>query len=471
MKHDTKKLEPIPRSLVIIAWIMVLGLMAPMLDSTMINIAVHQLSNQFHTDLATVQWTVTGFILAMGAAAPFSSWLVAHFSGKKVYFWAEIGFGFASLLAGISWNIESLIIFRLIQGFTGGLIMPVMFTLLVDAVGGDKMGRIMAIIGVPMTLGPMLGPIIGGIIVEYATWRFIFFLNVPVIAIAAFLLIRKVPETTPKNKQLSFDFIGVTLLIIMSTTVVYGIVQASNVGTFNNSKTLIFTSIGLVALVGYILYANKQPEKVVMPLRLFTHRNFSGSMLGIFLSGFVTSGPMLLLPLFFQSIRGDSVIVAAMALIPQSIGMLISRGAIGKMIDLWGARWVTIIGVGVTLVGTIPFIYFNKSSDYWLIAVVIFIRGIGGAAIKSATQVDAYVGIQKSDSATASLSSNIFQQIGSGFATAVLATIVTSYNTIHHVTSLSGLTTAFQRGFLWSAILVVLILIPAFMLTNRVRTK
>ena len=180
---------------------------------------------------------------------------------------------------------------------------------------------------------------------------------------------------------------------------------------------------------------------------------------------------MLLLPLFFQSIRGDSVIVAAMALIPQSIGMLISRGAIGKMIDLWGARWVTIIGVGVTLVGTIPFIYFNKSSDYWLIAVVIFIRGIGGAAIKSATQVDAYVGIQKSDSATASLSSNIFQQIGSGFATAVLATIVTSYNTIHHVTSLSGLTTAFQRGFLWSAILVVLILIPAFMLTNRVRTK
>jgi len=274
----------------------------------------------------------------------------------------------------------------------------------------------------------MLGPIIGGIIVEYATWRFIFFLNVPVIAIAAFLLIRKVPETTPKNKQLSFDFIGVTLLIIMSTTVVYGIVQASNVGTFNNSKTLIFTSIGLVALVGYILYANKQPEKVVMPLRLFTHRNFSGSMIGIFLSGFVTSGPMLLLPLFFQSIRGDSVIVAAMALIPQSIGMLISRGAIGKMIDLWGARWVTIIGVGVTLVGTIPFIYFNKSSDYWLIAVVIFIRGIGGAAIKSATQVDAYVGIQKSDSATASLSSNIFQQIGSGFATAVLATIVTSYS-------------------------------------------
>lgn len=315
------------------------------------------------------------------------------------------------------------------------------------------------------------GSIIGGIIVQYATWRFIFFLNVPVIAIAAFLLLRRMPETAPKNKQLSFDFIGVTLLIIMSTTVVYGIVQASTAGTFDNLKTIIFIFIGLLALVGYILYANKQPEKVVMPLRLFTHRNFSGSMIGIFLSGFVTSGPMLLLPLFFQSIRGNSVIIAAVALIPQSIGMLVARGTIGKMIDLWGGRWVTIIGVSVTLVGTIPFIYFNATSDYWLIAIVMFIRGVGGAAIKSATQVDAYVGIQKSDSATASLSSNIFQQIGSGFATAVLATVVTSYNTIHHVTTISGLTNAFQRGFLWSAILVILILIPAAMLTNRVQRK
>ncbi|TWW12666.1 hypothetical protein LABALGNA3A7_14420 [Dellaglioa algida] len=102
MKNKNLKLEPIPHNLVIIAWIMVLGIMAPMLDSTMVNIAVNQLSIDFHVSLSIVQWTVTGFILAMGAAVPFSSWLVMRFSGKSVYLWAEVAFGVASLLAGIS---------------------------------------------------------------------------------------------------------------------------------------------------------------------------------------------------------------------------------------------------------------------------------------------------------------------------------------------------------------------------------
>ena len=147
----------LPRTAVRIAWVLVLGAMAPMLDSTMVNIAVNQLGQSLHTTLDMVQWTVTGFILAMGAAVPFSSWLLDRFSGKSVYFWAEIVFGLASLLAGSAWSISALIGIRLVQGFAAGLLMPVMFTLLVDIFGGDKMGRVMSIVGLPMTLGPMPG--------------------------------------------------------------------------------------------------------------------------------------------------------------------------------------------------------------------------------------------------------------------------------------------------------------------------
>ncbi|MHC9537569.1 DHA2 family efflux MFS transporter permease subunit [Dellaglioa sp. BT-FLS60] len=469
MKTKNTKLDPIPRELVIMSWIMVLGIMAPMLDSTMVNIAVNQLSIDFYASLALVQWTVTGFILAMGAAVPFSSWLVMRFSGKTVYLWAEIAFGVASLLSGISWNIESLIIFRLIQGFAGGLLMPVMFTLLVDSVGGNRMGRMMAIIGLPMTLGPMVGPIIGGLLVQYLSWRWIFFVNVPVVIVAAILLTLKVPQVAPKNKTMPFDYVGVALLIAISTTIVYGVVQASTKGTFNNATTLAYVGVGMMLAFIYIGYARMNKEKAVMPLHLFKHRNFSGSMLGIFLSGFVTSGPMLLLPLFFQDIRGESTIIAAVSLIPQSIGMLVSRTAIGNLIDSLGARWVTIIGVAVTLVGTIPFMYFDASSPYVLIALVMFIRGIGGSAIKSATQADAYIGLDKSDSAAASLSSNLFQQIGSGFATAVLATAVTAYNTNHHVSNIAQLAHTYQYGFMWSTALVIVILIPAMMLSHKVK--
>lgn len=470
MKNKNLKLEPIPHNLVIIAWIMVLGIMAPMLDSTMVNIAVNQLSIDFHVSLSIVQWTVTGFILAMGAAVPFSSWLVMRFSGKSVYLWAEIAFGMASLLAGISWNINGLIIFRLIQGFAGGLLMPVMFTLLVDSVGGDRMGRMMAVIGLPMTLGPMVGPIIGGLLVQYLSWRWIFFINVPVVIIAIILLILKVPQVAPKNKSIKFDYFGVVLLIAISTTSIYGVVQASTKGTFNNTATLSYVGTGIFLAMIYVGYALLNSKRVVMPLHLFKQRHFSGSMLGIFLSGFVTSGPMLLLPLFFQDIRGESVIVAAVSLIPQSIGMLVSRTAIGNLIDSLGARWVTIIGIAITLVGTIPFSYFDASSHYLLIAIVMFIREVGGSAVKSATQADAYVGLDKVDSAAASLSSNLFQQIGAGFATAILATAVTTYTTTHHVVNVTQLAQAYHYGFMWSAIFVVSLIIPAMMLSRKRQT-
>ncbi|QBO36170.1 DHA2 family efflux MFS transporter permease subunit [Periweissella cryptocerci] len=465
------KQAAIPKPLLTIAWILVLGSMAPMLDSTMVNIAVNTLSVDFHTKLAVVQWTITGFALAMGGAIPFSGWLVNRFSGKLVYLWAEVAFGITSLMAGMAWNIDSLIVFRLLQGFAAGLIMPLLTTLLVDAVGGDKMGRVMAIVGVPMTLGPMLGPIIGGIIVQSSSWRWIFFINVPIVIIASILMIKKVPAIAPKNREAKFDGLGVFLLAAISGMIVYGVVQASNYGNFTNRDTLSYIGAGVVLLVVYIIYAIIRKDKATLPLHLFKYRNFTGSMVGLFLAGFITSGPMILLPLFFQDVRGASVVIAAIALIPQSVGMLISRGIIGRMIDSIGARWVVIIGVLIDIVGTLPFVYFDAKSAYWLIGIIMFIRGIGGAAVVSALMADAFVGIPKADSASASMGTRMLQQVGGGFGAALLSTVVAGYISTHHVTQATQLAGAYQQGFLWSTILVLIILIPAFMLTNKIKLK
>lgn len=458
----------LPRTAVRIAWVLVLGAMAPMLDSTMVNIAVNQLGQSLHTTLDMVQWTVTGFILAMGAAVPFSSWLLDRFSGKSVYFWAEIVFGLVSLLAGSAWSISALIGIRLVQGFAAGLLMPVMFTLLVDIFGGDKMGRVMSIVGLPMTLGPMAGPIIGGLIVQYVSWRWMFFINVPVVLLAAWALHKLVPVIAPKNPAAKFDGVGVTLLIAASSTIVYGIVQASEAGTFMNSTTMGLVGIGLLLVGAYVVYALRRPNIAVMPLRLFKHRNFTGAMIANVLVGFITSGPMILLPLYFQDVRGESVVLAAVALIPQSIGMLVSRGTIGRLIDTLGARWVVLIGVAISVASTLPFVYFTAHSAYWLIAVVVFVRGIGGAAVKSAIQADAYVGIDRADSSQASLGSKLFEQVGSAFGSAVLATVIASYVTAHHVTQTTQLVGAYHEGFLYATIFALLIILPAMMLTNRV---
>lgn len=464
-----KQTQKFPKELVTIAWVLVLGTMAPMLDSTMVNIAINQLGQEFQASLGLVQWVMISFILAMGAAVPFSSWLVDRFSGRTIYLWSEIGFGLASLLAGLSANIYMLISMRIIQGLFSGLLITVMFTLLVELFGGAKMGQVMSIIGVPMTLGPMLGPIFGGLIVQTSSWRWMFFVNVPIVMIAIIGLIRMVPKSSPQRRLDHFDFLGITLLVVIAVSLILGITKASMTGTFLQIATLRLVGIGLLASIIYVFYALKTKYTVVLPLHLFKYRNFSGAMLGDLLAGFITTGPMLLFPLYFQDVRGDSLIIAAIALIPQSLGMLMARGMIGRMIDQLGARIVIILGVIITVIGTLPLVYLGQTTASWLLMLIMFIRGIGGAGVKSALQADVYVGIDKIDVGAASIGAKLFEQVGSAFGAAVLATLVTGYTVIHPINQSNQLIGAYQHGFLYATIFSLLILIPAFMMTNRVK--
>lgn len=469
--NDNNKLVPIPKDLIVIAWILVLGSIAPMLDSTMINIAINKLSQDFQAKLNFVQWTITGFMLAMGASIPFSGWIANKYSMKKVYVYAEIFFGVASLFAAFSWNIQVLIGFRLLQGLAAGIIMTLFISVLVDLVGNDRVGTIMSIVGIPMTLGPMVGPIFGGMIIETASWRWLFLINVPISFIASILLIMKVPDVEPKNKDAKIDFLGIIYLILMSSSIVYGVVQASEQGSFDSLRTISFMVFGSLMLLTYLIHALTRKEDAVIPLRLFKKHNFSGAMLGILFTSFITSGPMLLLPLFFQNVRGESAMVTAISLIPQSLGMLLSRGIVGKMIDNIGAKWVAIIGVVLSVITTLPFVYINNKTVYILIAILLFVRGVGGAAASNAIEADVFVGIEQKDSAVASMSSNLFQQIGNGFSSAVLATVVASYLNQYANTTTGIVIAAYQHGFLWATFIASLTLIPSMILTNKTRIR
>ena len=152
--------------LIMLALILVLGAIPPMLDTTIVNIAVNDLSQQFNVPFATTQWVVTGYVLALAIAVPFSSWLIQKFDGKHIFMGALGLFLVGSLFAGLSWNIESLIVFRVVQGFAAGVLIPTLTTLLVQVAGSDKLGRLMSIVGIPIVLAPIVGPVIGGLILQ-----------------------------------------------------------------------------------------------------------------------------------------------------------------------------------------------------------------------------------------------------------------------------------------------------------------
>ena len=474
----------ISKATMTIAWVVVFGAMAPLLDSTMINIAINNLVTSFHSSVTTVQWAVTGYLLATGVAVPFSSWLLNRFDGKAVFVAGEILFGLGSIFAAVALNIQLLIIARLVQGFAGGLIMPLLTTLLVQTAGAAVMGQMMATVGLPMILGPLIGPVIGGIIIKFASWHWIFWINVPVVLISIALILWKMPNYPAQNRTAKMDFIGILLLIVSSSAIIYSLVNAAHTDRFNSATSIEMLILGAIALISYVVWAAWQKERAVVPLHLFKFASFDGAGLGFFIAGTVLNGAMLLLPLYFQNVRGMSVINAALALLPQGAG---------RLTDQIGAKYVVLGSVVITFVGTLPFYWFGQQTSYWILALILFVRGIGAGGILMPLMADAYTGMQPGQVPAATIGTRIIQNIGSAFGSALITTIVTAYSThqvnvferhlkagTYHVDAahLQVFTTshlqairlaAFQQGFLVIAIAAIVIILPTLLLTNKLK--
>ena len=466
----TLELEPIPKSIMNISWILVLGAIMPLLDSTMVNIAIKHLSNNFSTGLDSIQWVITGYVLAMAISVPLAGWMVQRFNGKWLMISANIVFLATSIACGLSWNIYLLIISRIVQGISAGFIMTLVTTLAIEVAGRERMGRVMSTIGIPMILGPILGPVIGAVIVQFLSWRYIFFVNIPIGILAITLMFLKLPDFTPANSKAKFDFIGIALLGASSASLIYGITQASKNATFNNVMTISCVVAGIVILAIYIAYAAIKKEQAILPLHLFKLKNFSAVIVGLFLAGIATNGPMLLLPLFFQNIKGFSVLSTGLMLIPQGIGMLVARPLIGKLTDKLGARNVVLVSLALAIIGTIPFVFFNEASSLIVVGVVLLIRGIGIGGVTMPMMTDAYTGMVKQEIAQASVGTRLVQNIGGAFGSAVLATVV-SLDLQGKTPTIPLMTTAYHDGFMLALVLSLVMIIPSLFLTDKKSKK
>jgi EmrB/QacA subfamily drug resistance transporter len=345
-----------------------------------------------------------------------------------------------------------------------------MFTLLVKTTGQEYLGRVMAIVSTPMIFGPILGPIIGGFIVQMASWQWIFFINVFIVLISAPLMMRKIPDFEPFNKESKLDLFGIMILSIMSATFIYGITKAADHATFNNHETILWMGIGLVLALIYFVYNRIKRNETVLPMNLFAHRNFAASSAGLFLANIAIMGPMLILPLFFQTFLDFTVIQTAIALIPQGVGMLITRPFIGKMIDRVGAKYVLIVSLFLSLIGSIPFIFITDHTSMIWISIILFIRGasVGGTSLPLMSE--AYTGLNSKQLPEAGVGINIIENLGSSFGSAIIATAVATVIQGFHPTIANQLQ-AYHIGFLVATMILALIFIPGLFLRNKNKAK
>lgn len=453
-----RRLDP---AVVRMALVLVLGAIAPLLDSTVVNVALHTLGRDFAAPVAQIQWVTTGYLLSLALVIPVTGWAADRFGAKRVWIAALLLFLGGSMLCALAWNLDALIAFRVVQGVGGGVMLPVLQTLLMRSAAGtgrQAMGRLMAVVTLPALVAPIFGPVVGGLIVGHASWRWIFLINAP-ICIAGALLAGRVLPADPPVRGARLDLPGLLLLSPAVAAVIYGLAQVGSLGGFGHPAVVVPLGAGVVLLAGFVARALRVRTPLV-DLRLFRVRSFSASSGLLFLSGLSLYGSMLLLPLYYQQVRGASVIGAGLLMAPQGVGSLLARGA-GALTDRVGPRPVLLAAIAATAVGTLPFVVAGEVNAA-LLAAALVLRGAGLSAANMAVMVGAYRDVDRAQIAHASTATRIAQQVGASFGTAVLAVILQRQLTAHPGSA--GVRIAYGHTFLWALIFAAASVVPALLL-------
>src|SRR5689334_22602927 len=259
--HD----DALDRGVWMVAIVVVLGAIMSILDVTVVNVAINTLARDFATPLTTIQWVATGYTLALATVIPLTGWAADRFGTKRLYMTSIALFVCGSMLSGLAWSAASLIGFRVLQGFGGGMLMPAGMTILTRAAGPHRVGRVMAVIGVPMLLGPVFGPILGGWLVDSFSWRWIFFINVPVAIAALTMAFRVLPRDVPQPAH-RLDWVGLLLLSPSLAAIIFGLAKSGQNGGFAHPEVLVPVLAGLVGLAAFVWHALRDPDRALIDL-------------------------------------------------------------------------------------------------------------------------------------------------------------------------------------------------------------
>ncbi|MFX3618656.1 MAG: DHA2 family efflux MFS transporter permease subunit [Sporolactobacillus sp.] len=448
------------------ALILVLGAMAPMLDTTMTNIGINTILKDLGSTVNTMQWITTAYVLALGLTVPLAGWLINRMSGKRLMELSLLFFLIGSIISGMATDVPALLIGRIVQGAAAGVIITSLTTLMVKATEGHALGKLMAIVGLPIVFAPILGPTVGGALIKFLNWHWLFYINIPVIVIALLFTFFGLPTFEPTKSNRSFDFIGFALLTGLFAGIVIGVTNYSTDNVFGKMDVLLPVFLSIDCLVLYIIYGFKRPAKALIPLSLFDSSYFSASAALLFLSGLMVNGVMFVLPLYLQNIRHLSVIWSGIYLIALGAGMLVTRTQVGSLTDKHGAKWITIISLMFAVLTTLPFAFFTDKTANWIVIAMLFLMGLSRSGITIPVMTDTYTGMDQKLVAEATVATRMAQNIGGSVATAVLATIIQSY-VGSNVATTAMMNNAYSHAFIWTAVGTIIGLIPALFLSAR----
>jgi len=395
-----------------------IGSFMSQLDATVVNVSLASLAGDLHVTLSSIQWVTSGYLLALALMLPLNGWLVDRIGAKALYLGCFGAFTLSSGLCGLAWSANSLIVFRVLQGMSGGLLAP-MAQMMIARAAGKQMAQVVAVAALPVLLAPLLGPVIAGAILQFASWRWLFLVNLPVGALALGLAATFLPNDRAEVRPRSLDLVGLALLSPGLVLFLYG---SDHLG---ERIGLAAVTASLIMFALFYRTARAKGDAALIDLRLLKGKVFSASIMAMFMLNGVSFAGQMLIPIYLVRACGLSPSQTGFLLAPLGLGMMCTYPFMGRLTKGFGIRKVAASGAFLALVGTLPLIFLAQHGlIVGVLAASLFVRGVGASAIGIPSITSGYASVARRDLPMATTAMNIVQRLGGPTLTTLCATFL-----------------------------------------------
>jgi DHA2 family multidrug resistance protein len=422
----------------------ILAVIMQALDTTIANVALPYMQGSVSASADQINWVLTSYIVAAAIMTTPSGFLATRFGRKRVLMAAVVGFVVASVLCGIAQSLVQIVAFRLLQGFFGAALVPLGQSVLLDLYSVEERGSAMALFGVSVMVGPVLGPVIGGWLTDHYSWRWVFYINVPLGALA-FAGISFFLRETKTSAATKLDWLGFGSLSVAIATMQVFLDRGAQLDWFSSFEILIEAVVCASALYVFLVHTFTTKNSFVNP-RLFLDRNFSVGVLFIFIVGITYLASLALLTPYLQTLMGYPVVTAGIVMGPRGLGTMACMFLVGRLVGRVDIRVLILIGLLLTAWAMYDMTGWNPNVSQWTIAVTGFIQGAGLGFLFVPLNTVTFATLAPEQRADGTGLFNISRNVGSSVGISVVSYLLTRNNQVNHATIASHVT-AFNHVF------------------------
>jgi EmrB/QacA subfamily drug resistance transporter len=440
--------DKLDAALLRISGVCILATVMAILDITVVSVAQRTFIDQFGSTQAVVGWTMTGYTLALATVIPVTGWAADRFGTKRLFMGSVLAFALGSVLCALASNILQLIIFRVIQGIGGGMLMPLAFMILTREAGPGRLGRLMSILSIPMLLAPIAGPIVGGWLIDTSSWRWIFLINLPIGLVTIVLAAIVFPRDHPARSE-TFDVVGALLLSPGLATFLFGVSSIPGRGTVADRHVLMPATVGLALIAAFVMHAWHRADHPLIDLRLFRNRVLTQANVTMLVFAVAFFGAGLLLPSYFQQVLHQTPMQAGVHMIPQGLGAMVTMRLTGPLVDRQGPGKIVLVGIALITagLGTFAFGVARQAAYQPTLLVALAIMGLGMGCTMMPLSVASVQALSPHQIARGTTLMSVSHQAGGSLGTALMSMILTNqFNRSEYISAANKLASLRQKA-------------------------